>query len=589
MIGIGVFTSLGFQVKDLPSGFSLVMLWLVGGIMALCGALSYAELAAAFPRSGGEYNFLSRIYHRALGFMAGWVSATVGFAAPVALAAMAFGQYLTGVIPGCPPLLMALARGLARHARPARRHPAGQHLPERVDAAQGGADPALHHRRLCRRRAAADLVRAVGRRLGLHHQRAVLHQPVLRHVLLRRLERGHLHRQRDPRPPPRPAAVDADRGGNRDAALRRAQRRVPLHHADRQAGGPDRRRAGRRQADLRRCRRAHRRGADLHRPRLRRQRHDVDRAAGDHGHGRGSAAAGGVRAQDQRAGVPACRHPAPGCRCHDHAVDADVRVGGEVRAVRADVLLLPGRPRRYRAALHQAGPAAPLSRLGLSAAASPFSRHVALHDDLSAARAAAGGSHRTGDHARRPGDLSPVVDVPSHPRKRRPAEPSGPARHDDQTQVRPPCARRAGRSRAGPVVRRRTARRGREQPRQRHGTHPGRLAGRRGLLACATDERAGVAAARARASTAAWADLERASCRKHPRLVGGQHHLAAADRVLHVQRPGLSLRRRVPAQPVDLRAERARAGRLDPAHHGSVAPLDVLRAGRACAPRSARC
>ena len=82
MVGIGVFTSLGFQVKDLPSGFSLVLLWTVGGVMALCGALSYAELAAAFPRSGGEYNFLSRIYHQAVGFLAGWVSATVGFAAP---------------------------------------------------------------------------------------------------------------------------------------------------------------------------------------------------------------------------------------------------------------------------------------------------------------------------------------------------------------------------------------------------------------------------------------------------------------------------------------------------------------------------
>ena len=84
MVGIGIFTSLGFQVKDLPSGFSLVLLWTVGGVMALCGALSYAELAAAFPRSGGEYNFLSRIYHQAVGFLAGWVSATVGFAAPVA-------------------------------------------------------------------------------------------------------------------------------------------------------------------------------------------------------------------------------------------------------------------------------------------------------------------------------------------------------------------------------------------------------------------------------------------------------------------------------------------------------------------------
>src|SRR5262245_27284874 len=109
MVGIGVFTSLGFQVKDLPSGFSLVALWTAGGVMALCGALSYAELAAAFPRSGGEYNFLSRIYHQAIGFLAGWVSATVGFAAPVALAAMAFGTYLAGVVPGAPSLALALA------------------------------------------------------------------------------------------------------------------------------------------------------------------------------------------------------------------------------------------------------------------------------------------------------------------------------------------------------------------------------------------------------------------------------------------------------------------------------------------------
>jgi APA family basic amino acid/polyamine antiporter len=84
------------------------MLWVVGGVAALCGALSYAELAAALPRSGGEYNFLSRIYTPALGFVAGWVSATVGFAAPVALAAMAFGDYFAGVVPGSPPLLLGL-------------------------------------------------------------------------------------------------------------------------------------------------------------------------------------------------------------------------------------------------------------------------------------------------------------------------------------------------------------------------------------------------------------------------------------------------------------------------------------------------
>src|SRR5881409_4029113 len=97
IIGTGVFTSLGFQVADIHSGFALLMLWIVGGIAALCGALCYGELSAALPRSGGEYHFLSQIYHPALGFMAGFVSATVGFAAPIALAAMAFGKYFVGV------------------------------------------------------------------------------------------------------------------------------------------------------------------------------------------------------------------------------------------------------------------------------------------------------------------------------------------------------------------------------------------------------------------------------------------------------------------------------------------------------------
>src|SRR5271157_143494 len=108
MIGTGVFTSLGFQVRDIPSGFSLLMLWVVGGVVAMCGALSYSELAAAFPRSGGEYNFLSRTFHPAVGFLAGWISATVGFAAPVALAAMAFGQYFAGIVPGAPEIALGL-------------------------------------------------------------------------------------------------------------------------------------------------------------------------------------------------------------------------------------------------------------------------------------------------------------------------------------------------------------------------------------------------------------------------------------------------------------------------------------------------
>lgn len=95
MIGTGVFTSLGFQVIDLKDGFSIGFLWLLGGIAALCGALTYGELGAAMPRSGGEYHFLSSIFHPAVGFLSGWVSALVGFAAPIAAAAMAMGRYTT--------------------------------------------------------------------------------------------------------------------------------------------------------------------------------------------------------------------------------------------------------------------------------------------------------------------------------------------------------------------------------------------------------------------------------------------------------------------------------------------------------------
>src|SRR5258708_5753364 len=108
MVGVGVFTSLGFQVKDIPSGFSILALWTVGGLVALCGVFAYSELGAMFPRSSGEYNFLSRAYHPAFGFLAGWVSATVGFAAPVALAAMAFGEYGKSIDPEAPSLALAI-------------------------------------------------------------------------------------------------------------------------------------------------------------------------------------------------------------------------------------------------------------------------------------------------------------------------------------------------------------------------------------------------------------------------------------------------------------------------------------------------
>ncbi len=108
MVGTGVFTSLGYQLKDIQSVFPLLMLWIIGGVVALCGALSYSELGAALPRSGGEYYFLSRIIHPSIGFAAGIISATVGFSAPLVLAAMALGSYFSTVFPVFKPMVVAL-------------------------------------------------------------------------------------------------------------------------------------------------------------------------------------------------------------------------------------------------------------------------------------------------------------------------------------------------------------------------------------------------------------------------------------------------------------------------------------------------
>lgn len=94
MIGTGVFTTLGFQLEAVQSTLSIVLLWSLGGIIALMGAFSYAEIGTHLPKSGGEYHFLSKTIHPIVGYLSGWVSLTVGFAAPIALAAMAMGAYL---------------------------------------------------------------------------------------------------------------------------------------------------------------------------------------------------------------------------------------------------------------------------------------------------------------------------------------------------------------------------------------------------------------------------------------------------------------------------------------------------------------
>lgn len=95
MIGTGVFTSLGFQLNSVQNTYSILILWFLGGIMALFGSFSYAELGTHFKESGGDYIYLSRVFHPLMGYLSAWAGLTVGFSAPVALAAMAFTHYLS--------------------------------------------------------------------------------------------------------------------------------------------------------------------------------------------------------------------------------------------------------------------------------------------------------------------------------------------------------------------------------------------------------------------------------------------------------------------------------------------------------------
>lgn len=108
MVGTGIFTSLGFQLLGIQDYASILTLWIIGGIISLFGAFAYAELGAALPKSGGEYNFLSRIYHPSVGFLSGWVSATIGFSAPIALAAYSLGFYFQRVMPMMNPATTAV-------------------------------------------------------------------------------------------------------------------------------------------------------------------------------------------------------------------------------------------------------------------------------------------------------------------------------------------------------------------------------------------------------------------------------------------------------------------------------------------------
>ena len=125
MVGTGVFTTTGLLCATLGgSRPTIIAAWILGGLLALCGACVYAEIGAMFPHVGGEYVYLARAFHPAVGFVSGWLALLVGFAAPVAAGATAFGRYLEAALFVAPAGEFARAAGVmlivaltALHAR----------------------------------------------------------------------------------------------------------------------------------------------------------------------------------------------------------------------------------------------------------------------------------------------------------------------------------------------------------------------------------------------------------------------------------------------------------------------------------------
>jgi APA family basic amino acid/polyamine antiporter len=108
VVGVGVLTNTGYMAARLGPR-AILLSWLVGGVMAMCGARAYAELARAIPRSGGEYRYLSDLVHPFLGTLSGWTSLLVGFAAPIALCAATAGPFFATLVVGASPRLVGAA------------------------------------------------------------------------------------------------------------------------------------------------------------------------------------------------------------------------------------------------------------------------------------------------------------------------------------------------------------------------------------------------------------------------------------------------------------------------------------------------
>jgi APA family basic amino acid/polyamine antiporter len=96
VVGAGIFTTSGFLAGELPQPLFFIGIWLIGGLLTLCGALTYAEMAGMFPHSGGDYQFLKAAYGSWAGFLLGWVSFWIINPGSIAALSIALVSYIEG-------------------------------------------------------------------------------------------------------------------------------------------------------------------------------------------------------------------------------------------------------------------------------------------------------------------------------------------------------------------------------------------------------------------------------------------------------------------------------------------------------------
>ena len=105
MIGVGVLVSTGYMAQDM-SAEPILIAWILGTGIAVCGVIAYSGVVASIRQSGGEYRFLSDLFHPFLGYVAGWGSLILGFSAAIAVDAHAIGSFANTLLPGPDPRLM---------------------------------------------------------------------------------------------------------------------------------------------------------------------------------------------------------------------------------------------------------------------------------------------------------------------------------------------------------------------------------------------------------------------------------------------------------------------------------------------------